>query len=386
MTDSYLANALTYGDYGLSRQEALLRLCPDFWDGFSGSYQEICLKTYSSSGTRQSKKILPDYFTLSLLAKFTASTSFWIANSASSSQNGYKIYFPDSSSVKLDRYDGGVATNLLNTSLMYELSSDYNAIIINVLYDRIDLIINGQCFRIDDTAHRRSDWYLYIVHSADVYLRAGHLVKYTNGEPFYCAYVAALAFWNATTFTEQTPAITFNANFDVKLKGLLLPKTGFAINITGSSSLLSKDFAVIISSPDSQYGLQFKISTVSGNRRLRIYDMSDTLLATSSDNPSGATLTIATDTSLVGASITATAGLAAASYGVSLLMPNMLLRLQDLNSNAITLYSVYISYVREDNNSKIASYIGFHGSGSLSSSALPSGMGLPSASGSGGLL
>ncbi len=343
--DRLLLNGLALNSNVIDKEDTLYLLNPALWRGTGLTYNDTRYKSYNSSGYVKSRFTLKPYPEIRMLLKFSpTTTSIWIADSHSSNQNGYKIYFSVANHIKVDRYDNGSATNIIDSDLAAELSSsDYIPICISLRHCYLLIEVDGQQFYADDITYRNANRYLIIAYTSTIYLKVGHSLFYENGELYYGSYMAAAKWWDDTyKMTRETPSLTLAAGWNLELAGLMLPQAGYSISIDLTVSATPQYATFGLKSPDGKYGFKCKFMDVSGSNKVRLYDMQDHVIATSSSSYILQDFIIDLGSTREGYSVTVNNAFSSFVSGTAYLIPNLTFFTTGDDANGLTLNSIIL--------------------------------------------
>jgi hypothetical protein len=388
MNSQILYNALSFGASQALMPQRLIGLNSGLWQGTGiSSVAEACVKSTSDTTVCRSLNYLPAYPEMRFLIKGTMTTTNIIIATAATAGNGYKVSFPSTTSIKLERADsgsGGTLTEIATGTLPVALTAtDWITVVVRAVYDRIEVEVDGTLIISADTTHRLTTWYLYLDHADYIYMLVGHLLCHVDGVLTYQSVMQDANFWYSSGMSAVTPGITIAAGWDLQYLPFLLPKSGWRLSIDITPGATGHYATWGVCTPDRKFGLYVKWLSSSGNK-WRMYDMQDSLLESSSDtvNYTSFTLEAGTDAH---ATVYATCGIYSLSGShLAKLMPNMMIftKGDDANGcvlNGITITAAASSMLNHFNSRYIAE------SGASMSGAGANGLPLPSV-GNGGLL
>lgn len=355
--DSILLQALNSNNGSLYVEDNLFLVDKSKWffsANDSISFNESYYKPYGSSGYSRSRFTLPRYPELRMSIKFTiTSTSFWVADSYASNQNGYKIYFSAANTLQIDRYDSGNATNILTETLPDSLSNDeYHTLVVSVQGQNIVVLIDGYAFCCVDYTIRSNSYYFYIVYSDYYYLRAGHCLYYDEAtfELNYGSFMLSAQWWASSSGscyqpTYNEPSIVCPGNMSDKaiLRALMLPQSGYTISINLIATGTTKYATFGLMSPDGKYGVKIKFMNVSGANKIRLYQMDDTLIATSTNSCNLSSFNINLSNSMRSTQVSISLGSITYVSGAAPLIPNMLFFIQTDAIDSLQINSISLS-------------------------------------------
>ncbi len=326
---SVLIKGLCVNAHQALQPQKILGIGADMWMGTGvGAVQDACIKSSNTSSDKRSAKTLPACPEMRFAFMGAVdSTAFYIATAVSGG-DGYRITFPTTSTMKVERLDSGSATEILTGTLSASLgSTSWIGLVFRVLADRIEIEVDGELFMVADVTHRLTTWYLFLDHSATFYVLVGHLLAYSSGILTYQSAMHDVNWWNAD-MSAVAASLALSAGWDVKYVPFLLPKTGWQItfNITPGSHKYS---SWGVCSPDGKHGVYVRFLQVGGQDVARMYDMDDNQLALSTDVRSCETFTLECGTTAYGGGVRATIPSwtdTLLSYNsLSKMLPNMLI-------------------------------------------------------------
>ena len=289
---SVLIKGLCVNAHQVLQPQRILGIGADMWMGTGvGAVQDACIKSSNTSSDKRSAKTLPACPEMRFAFMGAVnSTAFYIATAVSGG-NGYRITFPTTSTMKIERLDSGSATEILTGTLSAALgSTNWIGLVFRVLADRIEIEVDGELFMVADVTHRLTTWYLFLDHSATFYVLVGHLLAYSSGILTYQSAMHDVNWWNAD-MSAVAASLALSAGWDVKYVPFLLPKTGWKItfDITPGNHKYS---SWGVCSPDGKHGLYVRFFQNSGVDKVGIYDMAGNELSVSGDARSCQTFSI----------------------------------------------------------------------------------------------